>query len=156
RGSPPAGRGFEASRAGNAFDAGTRRGVRAYSRHGPQSGGTSMRRSLAAAFVAALVLSAPCALADTTRTLRFEMAPPREGLYGVENRAGVMSVVRGSSEKVVAIATVHAESDELAQSIRLDAVKGKKGEPVLRVEYPLDRHTTYRYPTKGSGSSDSL
>jgi DUF4097 and DUF4098 domain-containing protein YvlB len=114
-----------------------------------------MRRSplaLGLAF-AAVVLLQPSVLAETTKTLRFELTPPQTGLYAVENLAGKMEVVAGSSDKVVAVATVHAESEELAGLVRLDQVTGKKGEPVLRVEYPLDRHTTYRYPTKGSNDS---
>jgi putative adhesin len=115
-----------------------------------------MRKSAAVLGVlAALALSTCLASAEVTKSLRFEMTPPA-GLYAVENLAGTMKVVPGASSTVVAVATVHAESDELLGSIRLVQVRGKKGEPVLRVEYPLDRHTTYRYPRNGSGVLSSL
>jgi hypothetical protein len=105
--------------------------------------------------LAALALSTCLASAEVTKSLRFEIDPPA-GLYAVENLAGTMKVVPGTSSKVVALATVHAESDALLGSIRLVQVRGKKGEPVIRVEYPLDRHTTYRYPRNGSGVLSSL
>jgi len=51
----------------------------------------------------------------------------------------------------VAVATVQAESDDLAQAMRFEQVVGEKGVPTLRVRYPLDRHRSYRY-----GSSRSV
>jgi hypothetical protein len=62
-----------------------------------------------------------------------------------------MRVTPGSGDGVVAVATVHSESDALASSIRFERVTGEHGRPVLRVRYPLDRYTEYRYP---QGSSE--
>lgn len=115
-----------------------------------------MRRSaFVLGLLVAVVLSTSLASAEAVKTLRLELDPPA-GLYAVENLAGTMSVVPGASARVVAVATVHAESEELAGLVRLDQVTGKKGEPVLRVEYPLDRHTSYRYPAKENASGGSF
>jgi hypothetical protein len=112
-----------------------------------------MRRSpVVLAALVALVLSTSLASAEVTKTLRAEMDAP-SGLYAVENLAGTMKVVPGASPNVVAVATVHAENEEMLGTVRLDEVRGKRGEPVLRVEYPLDRHKTYRYPRNASGHS---
>jgi hypothetical protein len=96
-------------------------------------------------------LAGNASAADVTRTLRAEVTGADVGRFGVENLAGLMRVTPGSGNDVVAVATVHAESDELASSIRFERVTGEHGRPVLRVRYPLDRHTEYRYP---GGNSD--
>ncbi|HEU4400859.1 MAG TPA: DUF4097 family beta strand repeat-containing protein [Candidatus Polarisedimenticolia bacterium] len=112
-----------------------------------------MRRLLTLCALGLLVLSAPdAAAAEVTRTLRAELAPGVTGPFGVENLAGAMHVVRGSGPTLVAVATVHAESAELADAMRFEQVAGKEGIPTLRVIYPLDRVGTVRYPG-GDGSS---
>ena len=72
--------------------------------------------------------------------------------FSVENLAGKMTVVAGDGDSVVAVATIHAESEELAAAMRFEQVTGKDGEPALRVRYPLDRHGTIRYPSGGNTS----
>jgi hypothetical protein len=84
--------------------------------------------------------------AETTRTLRAELPPGDSERFGVENLAGHMKVTVGSGDGVVAVATVHAERPELADLVRFERVTGSGGRPTLRVRYPLDRHTEYRYP----------
>ena len=104
-------------------------------------------------FVTALALSllaaAPLAAAEVTRTLRVELTAAEAGTFAVENLAGQMRIVPGSSSAVVAIATVHAESEELAGQVRFEQVSGKQGVPTLRVRYPLGSHSTFRYPAAG-------
>jgi len=87
----------------------------------------------------------PAAPAEVTRTIRGELAA---GLsrFAVENLAGTMSVKTGSGASVVAVATVHAENEELAGAVRLEQVAGEGGIPTLSVRYPLDRTRTIRYP----------
>jgi Toastrack DUF4097 len=92
------------------------------------------------------------ARAESTRTLRLELSGDPGRPFAVENLAGRMTVVPGTGETVVAIATVHAESDALAGLMRFEQVPGKKGVPTLRLRYPVDRHTSFRYPGSSDGS----
>ncbi len=113
-----------------------------------------MRRSpvvLSVIFVA-LLLVGPLSAAETTRTIRVELPENASELFGIENLAGSMVVRPGSGSRVVAVATVHAESAELAETIRIEQVDGENGRPALRVIYPLDEHRTIRYP---GGSADT-
>jgi Toastrack DUF4097 len=87
--------------------------------------------------------------AETTRTLRAELpADVMTGPFSIENLAGTMTVTRGGGPGVLAVATVHAESDALAAAVRFERVTGKDGHPALRVRYPLDDHPVIRYPRK--------
>ena len=98
-------------------------------------------------FMVVLALAAPLWAADATRTLRLELSPDG-GPFAVENLAGTMKVVSGTGDKVVAIATIHAESDALADKMQFRQVTGEKGLPTLRVEYPLGPHDTVLYRQK--------
>jgi len=101
--------------------------------------------------VAALLGGRPAG-AEVNRTIRAELDIEAMESFAVENLAGSMRVVPGSGASVVAVATVFAEDQELADSMRFEQVRGRKGVPTLRVRYPLDRHTRYRYPGAGTGS----
>jgi putative adhesin len=91
-------------------------------------------------------LLAPClAEAEVTKTLKVPYAGDPTKPFAIENLAGTMKVSVGSSDQVVVIATVHAESQDLADLMRLEAVTTEKGVPALRMRYPLDRHETIRY-----------
>jgi hypothetical protein len=119
-----------------------------------------MRRSfvLTAVFaIIALALAAtPGAVAaDVTRSLKADLATTGSAEWFVENLAGTMKVVPGSGSGVVVVATVHAESDKLAGLIALEQVVGVKGGTGLRVNYPLDDHTKYRYPRGSDGKTSS-
>ena len=105
--------------------------------------------------LATLVAAAPPAAAsETTRTLKLELSPTTR--FAVENLAGTMRVTTGSGDKVVAVATIHGESAALADSIRFEQVTGDEGVTTLRVIYPTDRYTTFRYPrSRESDTSDS-
>lgn len=116
-----------------------------------------MRRTVALMAVSILGLLAPPrpAAAESTRTLRLELTGDSTHPFAVENLAGTMRVAPGAGDAVVAVATVHAESDELAASMRFEQVRNEKGVPTLRVRYPVDRHTTFRFPQgkdQGTGS----
>lgn len=100
--------------------------------------------------MASLILATPVFASDATRTLRLEISPS-SGPFVVENLAGSMRIVSGSGTKVVAIATLHAESEELADKMQFRQVTGDRGLPTLRVEYPLGSHETLRYQ-QGSDS----
>src|SRR5262245_7392467 len=92
------------------------------------------------------------AQAEVTKTLHQELAAG--GSFGVENLAGTMKIVSGSGRSVVVTATVHAESNEVADQMRIEQVSGKDGAPTLRVIYPTSQYGTVRYP--GSKESSFL
>jgi putative adhesin len=102
--------------------------------------------------VLGLVAAVSIASAETTRTVRVELSADALGHFAVENLAGSMRVVPTSGRTVVAVATVHAETDELASSVRFEQVAGKMGVPTLRVRYPLDQESNLRYPGRGKGA----
>jgi DUF4097 and DUF4098 domain-containing protein YvlB len=64
-----------------------------------------------------------------------------------------MKIVAGSGQTIVVIATVHAENEELAGTMTLEQVTSETGEPVLRVIYPVDRYSRYRFPGGDDGGS---
>ena len=110
-----------------------------------------MRRWLTLIALFSLPISS-LALAETTRTVTGTLAMPSAGAFAVENLAGRMTVVAGDGDAVVAVATVHAESESLASAMRLEQVRDKDGLPALRVIYPLDTEQRIRYPEAGESS----
>jgi Putative adhesin len=100
----------------------------------------------------ALLAAVSVASAETTRTVRAELSADALGHFAVENLAGTMRVVPASGRTVVAVATVHAETDDLAGSVKIEQVAGKMGVPTLRVRYPLDKESNLRYPGRGRES----
>ena len=114
------------------------------------------RTFLFSALLAMATAAAPYSAAEAVRTVKAELpvGPGRE--IRIENLAGTMTVRPGSGAAVVVTATVHAESEELAGSIRVEQVRGPEGEPTLRVIYPLDKHSTIRYPEGGNSGSSSM
>lgn len=111
-----------------------------------------LRRVLALA--STTILTAGLAHAEATRSLRVTLAGDPASPFSVENLAGKMIIVAGDGDEVAAVATVHAENEELAAAVRFEQVTGKDGEPALRVRYPLDRHSTIRYPSGGRSNVD--
>src|SRR5262245_6776432 len=93
-------------------------------------------------------MPAPAA-AEVQRTLEARLAGPDLGRFGVENLAGAMRVTGGSGDSVEVVATVHAETQELADSLLIEQVVGEDHRPTLRVRYPLDKYTLFRYPHGG-------
>ena len=106
-----------------------------------------MHHRLAVAFLAVLALASalPAAHAEATRELRVELRGDPGRAFSVENLAGTMRVVASAGDAVVAVARVHAESEELASAMRFEQVTNDRGVPTLRVRYPVDRHRTFRY-----------
>jgi hypothetical protein len=117
-----------------------------------------MRRFITLPAIVALTLAAaalPAAAAEITRTLRVEI-PGAEG-FAIENLAGTMRVTRGGGAAVTAVATLHAENEELAGLVRFERVRESSSRAVYRVIYPTDRHRTFRYPHgHDSGSTGTL
>ena len=105
------------------------------------------------ALLAAMALAARLHAAEATRTLTLELSPETAGPFVVENLVGTMRVVPGKGPKVVATATIHAESDALVRKMDFRQVTGEKGLPTLRVEYPIGNHETVRYPHASEGET---
>lgn len=114
----------------------------------------SLRLSVAVVVCLYLASAAPPAQAQATRELRVQLTSDPGRPFGVENLAGAMRVTAGAGDAVVAIATVHAENQELAASMRFEQVMGAHGIPTLRVRYPVDRHRSFRYSGASGRSSE--
>ncbi|HEX5041671.1 MAG TPA: DUF4097 family beta strand repeat-containing protein [Candidatus Polarisedimenticolaceae bacterium] len=113
-----------------------------------------MRRPAIVPFVLALLVAAAApASADVTRSLNGSLTPGAGEAWAVENLAGTMKVVPGPGTSVTATVTVRAESDALASLLEVKEVRGPKGVRTLRVVYPIQEHTTYRYAPKGKSDS---
>jgi hypothetical protein len=93
--------------------------------------------------IAVLAVSAPFARAEVSKTLRAHLTGVAGREFAVENLLGTMWVTAGSPADVdvMVVATIHAESDELASAVRLEEVRGERGIPTLRIRYPATRRT---------------
>ncbi len=100
-------------------------------------------------------LSAPAA-AETTRVLRAEISVPPGATFAVENLAGRMRIRPGTGDRVIVVATVHAESEALASRFRLDTLT-PEGTTTVRVRYPDgEDDVRYRLPSHGEHHSFAL
>ena len=97
--------------------------------------------SLAAA---ALLVAAPAAADEVKKTLRAELSAAEVSNFSVENLAGTMRITPGSDGAVSVVVTVHAETQALADGVRLERVSAPGEPPVWRVRYP-DHVGTIRY-----------
>ncbi|HJS56819.1 MAG TPA: DUF4097 family beta strand repeat-containing protein [Vicinamibacteria bacterium] len=86
------------------------------------------------------------ASAEVTRTVHAELTPAEAAHFNIENLAGSIRVSAGPGESVTVVATVHAESDSLADSLRFERRTWRGGEPVLRLSWPVDQHRSFRFP----------
>ena len=119
-----------------------------------------MRRNAvltSAALFAILALAAIPATAagEVQKQLRLELSADPAAAFAVENLAGTMRVVPGSGRTVVAVATVHAESEEAAALMKFEQVTDNEGRPALRVRYPIERYGTIRYPGPDKSNTPS-
>ena len=93
---------------------------------------------------------------DVSRTIRTELPEAPARGFAVENLAGHMRVTAGAGAALVIVATIHAESQALADAVRIDKVVSGDA-TTLRVVYPDVR--TVRYPEsteEGSWPADFL
>jgi hypothetical protein len=103
--------------------------------------------------LAAVAMIATCtAFAQTTRTVRATLTGDAAVAFAVENLAGTMTVVAVDGNTVEAVATVHAEDSQLADTVSFQQVRAHSGRATLRLVYPVDEHRTFRFP--GAGSSN--
>ena len=110
------------------------------------------RSTIAPALLFLLAALASPVAAEVSRTLRIEI-PATVERFAIENLAGTLRVAPGSGDSVVAIATIHAENDELASAVRFERVTGGDSPEMFRVRYPLDQVSTIRYPGMGGSHS---
>lgn len=113
---------------------------------GDRSGRGAAARASGVLLAAAMLLPAAGARSEETRTLSAELSGVDVENFAVENLAGTLRIVPATDaagQKVAVVATVHAESAELASGVRLERVP-EGGAAVLRVRYP-DGVRTIRY-----------
>src|SRR5262249_6253250 len=101
------------------------------------------------------LLAAPLRGAEVERTLRAELSGADAADFQVENLLGTMRISEGSGNTVTVVATVYAEDASLADAVKLERVSGGNRSATLRVRYPYDRVSTFRYrsPTEQHGFS---
>ena len=84
--------------------------------------------------------------AEVTKTVKAELSGADAGRVAIENLIGTMRVTGATGDTVRVVATVHAESEALADSLQFERTTGKKGVPLLRLRYPVEEQRRYRYP----------
>jgi hypothetical protein len=111
-----------------------------------------MRRiRIASVVLAGLVLGAASSAhgEEAVRTIRAELSGSDLARFAIENLVGTMRISEASVSSVIAVATVHAESQALADGVRLERIAGTGGAVTLRVRYPYDKVGTFRYREPG-------
>ena len=100
---------------------------------------------IAPVVLVSLIFAGTVVSAEVTRTLKAELTEPSRP-FRIENLAGRMTVRQGASSEVVVTATVHGGDQKTADLMKLQEVRDSKtGLPTLRMIYPLNDYTTYRY-----------
>ncbi len=105
-------------------------------------------------FLSMLFAAAAAARAETSRTLRLELSGADASRFAVENLVGTTRVTAGSGDRVEIVATVDAESAELADAVRLERVSDGPVPATIRVRYPYDKVSTFRYRAPGDHGDD--
>jgi putative adhesin len=128
--------------------------MRVRNREADPAARTALRALVLAA--AAIVPSAVALSSESTRTLRAELSGPEIRNFSIENLAGTMRILaapEGSGDRVVVVATVHAQDQELASGMRLEKLSENPDAPTVRVRYPAGVRTIrYRAPhERGEG-----
>ncbi|MGE5279042.1 MAG: DUF4097 family beta strand repeat-containing protein [Acidobacteriota bacterium] len=114
-------------------------------------------RLAAVALAAALFSARSMPGAEVTKTLRAQLPAPDLSRFAVENLAGTMRIEPGAEGAVTVVATIHAESQKLADAVRLERVVGRSGTATLRVRYPASVRTIrYRAPLDEDAVSINL
>ena len=110
-----------------------------------------MRRMLRASLVLTLLgMLVPAARGEiVVKTIRAELPSGGAARYSIENLLGTMRIHEGDVGTVTAVATVYAETQALADAVRLEPISA--GDSVgLRVRYPYDQVETFRYREPGN------
>ncbi len=108
-----------------------------------------MKLHASAVFLGLGLLASPIRAAEAVRTIRAELSGAEASSFQIENLAGTMRVSEGTGDLVTVVATVHAETESLADAVRLERVSGSSEGAALRVRYPYDKVSTFRYRAPG-------
>ncbi|HEV8266766.1 MAG TPA: DUF4097 family beta strand repeat-containing protein, partial [Thermoanaerobaculia bacterium] len=93
---------------------------------------------------------------EAVKTIRAELSGAEAESFQIENLAGTMWISEGTGDAVTVVATVHAENQSLADAVRIERVGNGGGATTLRVRYPYDKASTFRYEAPGHGGDWSL
>ncbi len=115
-----------------------------------------MRLRAPAVFLGLTLLAPPARAAEAVRTIRAELSGADASSFQIENLAGTTRILEGTGDIVTVVATVHAESESLAEAVRIERVAGSSEGATLRVRYPYDKVSTFRYVQPGDGGDWSL
>jgi Putative adhesin len=107
----------------------------------------SLRARWLGPLIFVMVAPLPAVRAEVMKTLRAEMRGAATRPVGVENLLGTMRVTVGATDALIVVATVHAQDDALASSVRLEEVRGDGGVATLRVRYPATSRVLH-YPRR--------
>lgn len=95
--------------------------------------------------------------AQPSRELRLEYTGDITQAFRVENLAGAMTVRPGKSSHAVVTAKIYAEDPAIGALMRLEQGRDRKtGQPTVRVVYPTNRYTTFRYSKRRSTESEGF
>jgi hypothetical protein len=106
--------------------------------------------------IALCILAALPAGAEVTKTVKTELSAAEAARFSVENLMGSIKVTAGSGSTVTLVATVHAESEALAETLKFERRTWKGGEPVVRLSYPVVEHRDYRSPGRQHDSYNDM
>lgn len=96
------------------------------------------------------------AAAETVRTVKAELSGLDVVRFAVENLLGTMRISIGTGDTVTVVATIYSESSSLADAVRLEKVAGDAGATTVRVRYPYEKVSTFRYQAPGYEGTDSF
>jgi DUF4097 and DUF4098 domain-containing protein YvlB len=118
--------------------------------------------ALAAALtlLAGLAMASALQAATQTRAFRQTLPPTEEEAVRLANLAGRLEIVPGQGKEVVVEATIHADAGSTAETQRLlqgmKWVKShdRKGRAEWALSYPVEKYTSYVYPTGNRNDDD--
>jgi DUF4097 and DUF4098 domain-containing protein YvlB len=73
----------------------------------------------------------------------------------IRNLSGAIKLVRAESEQIEVRVTVYAESSELLEKFEIEETTDEDGILLVRMVYPLDEYSDYRYPFRGDGGESA-
>ena len=115
-----------------------------------------MKLRASAVVIGLTLLAPPIRASDAVRTIHAELSGADAASFQIENLAGTMRILEGTGDLVTVVATVHAESESLADAVRIERIAGNFESATLRVRYPYDKVSTFRYQQPGYGGDWSL
>jgi len=95
--------------------------------------------------LAMALLAASPVRAETVKTLKLELSGGDASRFAVENLVGTLRISPGTGSAVEIIATVYGEKEDLVSAVRLERVADGGTGATVRVRYPYDRVSTFRY-----------